>query len=96
VLRLRLPFGVNPRCAHSVMVRVSHLAIADNYVFIRKAAGAACPQGRVKHLHIITPLKRHLLPLAITTHYSQRPNGRVPIEAGIRLAYNGKMIVYRA
>jgi hypothetical protein len=34
--------------------------------------------------------------LAITNHYSQGPGGRVPLVVGILLAYNGKVMVYRA
>ena len=32
--------------------------------------------------------------LAITTHYSQCPGGREPIDAGVPLAHNGKVAVY--
>jgi hypothetical protein len=38
--------------------------------------------------------EREVLPLAITTDYSQSPGGREPINAGIPLAHNGKVAVY--
>jgi hypothetical protein len=38
--------------------------------------------------------EREVLPLAITTHYSQCPGGRAPLDAGALLAHNGKIAVY--
>jgi hypothetical protein len=46
----------------------------------------------LKHLLIIIELPRLLL--AITSHYSQSPGGREPIDAGALLAHNGKVAVY--
>jgi hypothetical protein len=48
----------------------------------------------LKHLRSPHPLSGRMLPLSITLHYSQWPFGKVPIGAGVRLAYIGKIAVY--
>ena len=35
-----------------------------------------------------------VFPLAITSHYSQWPAGRAPVDGGVMLAYNGKIDSY--